>query len=62
MASNHISCLKDEDDLWFVIDKDRWTDEQIRELASYCDDYENNKVHYLLYDDMFVIWNRSISM
>lgn len=33
--------LKDEDDLWFVIDKDRWTDAQIRELANYCQGYAN---------------------
>jgi len=33
--------LTDEDDLWFVMDKDRWSDEQLRKIAEYCDHYPN---------------------
>lgn len=29
--------LNDDDDLWFVMDIDRWSEEQLREVASYCD-------------------------
>jgi len=46
--------LKDEDDLWFVIDKDRWTEPQIRELASYCDKYTN--WHLVISNPCFEIW------
>lgn len=46
--------LKDEDDLWFVIDKDRWTDSQIRELASYCDKYPN--WHLVISNPCFEVW------
>lgn len=46
--------LKDEDDLWFVIDKDRWADSQIRELASYCDKYPN--WHIVISNPCFEIW------
>lgn len=33
--------LEAEDDLWFVIDVDRWSIEQISELANYCADFPN---------------------
>ena len=46
--------LKDEDDLWFVIDKDRWTEAQIRELGSYCDKYPN--WHLVISNPCFEIW------
>lgn len=46
--------LKDEDDLWFVIDKDRWTDSQIRELASYCENYPN--WHLVISNPCFEVW------
>jgi len=46
--------LKDEDDLWFVIDKDRWTDAQIRELASYCEIYPN--WHLVISNPCFEVW------
>lgn len=46
--------LKDEDDLWFVIDKDRWSDEQIRELATYCDKYKN--WHLVISNPCFEVW------
>lgn len=46
--------LKDEDDLWFVIDKDKWADSQIRELASYCEKYPN--WHIVISNPCFEIW------
>ncbi len=46
--------LKDEDDLWFVIDKDRWSDPQIRELALYCDNYPN--WHLVISNPCFEVW------
>lgn len=46
--------LKDEDDLWFVIDKDRWSEEQIRELAAYCDKYPN--WHLVISNPCFEVW------
>ena len=46
--------LKDDDDLWFVIDKDRWTDAQIRELASLCERYSN--WHLVISNPCFEVW------
>lgn len=46
--------LKDEDDLWFVIDKDRWTDSQIRELALFCQDFPN--WHLVISNPCFEVW------
>lgn len=46
--------LKEEDDLWFVIDKDRWTDAQIRELALYCEDFPN--WHLVISNPCFEVW------
>lgn len=46
--------LLDEDDLWFVIDKDRWTDEQIRTLAEYCDNYKNWNL--VISNPCFEVW------
>jgi len=46
--------LKDEDDLWLVIDKDRWTDSQIRELASCCEKYPN--WHIVISNPCFEVW------
>lgn len=46
--------LKDEDDLWFVIDKDRWSEEQIRTLAAYCDRYRNWNL--VISNPCFEIW------
>lgn len=46
--------LSDEDDLWFVIDTDRWSDAQIRELADYCADYSN--WHIVISNPCFEVW------
>ena len=46
--------LKDEDDLWFVIDKDKWTYKQIKEIESYCNDYPNR--HIVISNPCFEVW------
>jgi hypothetical protein len=46
--------LIDEDDLWFVIDKDRWSDEQLREISDYCDQYPN--WHIATSNPCFEVW------
>lgn len=46
--------LSDEDDLWFVIDKDRWSVSQIREIASYCDTYSNWNI--AISNPCFEVW------
>jgi hypothetical protein len=46
--------LIEEDDLWFVIDKDNWSDAQIRQLAAYCDDYPN--WHLVISNPCFEVW------
>jgi hypothetical protein len=46
--------LIDEDDLWFVIDRDEWEENQIREIASYCD--ENPNWHLVISNPCFEVW------
>jgi hypothetical protein len=46
--------LSDEDDLWFVMDIDRWSDEQLREVASYCEKFKN--WHIVLSNPCFEVW------
>lgn len=46
--------LNDEDDLWFVMDIDRWSVEQLREIANYCDRYPN--WHIVLSNPCFEVW------
>lgn len=46
--------LSNEDDLWFVIDKDRWSDSQLREIADYCDLYPN--WHIAISNPCFEVW------
>jgi len=46
--------LKDEDDLWFVIDTDNWEEEQIRKIANYCKDYPN--WHIVISNPCFEVW------
>ncbi len=46
--------LSDEDDLWFVMDIDRWSEEQIRVIASYCEKYSN--WHIVLSNPCFEVW------
>ncbi|WP_392470942.1 RloB family protein [Sphingobacterium cellulitidis] len=46
--------LNDEDDLWFVMDVDRWKSEQIREIAEYCEKYPN--WHIVISNPCFEVW------
>ncbi len=46
--------LSDEDELWFVIDVDRWSEEQIRELASYCEQHDNWNI--VISNPCFEVW------
>jgi hypothetical protein len=46
--------LKSEDDLWFVIDKDRWSDAQLRELFTYCNNYPNWNL--VISNPCFEVW------
>jgi hypothetical protein len=46
--------LSDEDDLWFVMDIDRWSDDQLREVATYCEKFPN--WHVVLSNPCFEVW------
>lgn len=46
--------LLDEDDLWFVIDTDRWSFDQLKELADYCSQYTN--WHLVISNPCFEVW------
>jgi hypothetical protein len=46
--------LSDEDDLWFVMDIDRWETAQLHEIASYCEKFPN--WHIVLSNPCFEIW------
>jgi len=46
--------LIEEDDLWFVIDKDDWSNEQLRIIADYCKDYPN--WHIVISNPCFEVW------
>ena len=46
--------LIDEDDLWFILDVDRWEIDQIRRIANYCDD--NPNWHIVLSNPCFEVW------
>jgi hypothetical protein len=46
--------LLDEDDLWFVIDTDRWSYVQLKELADYCQQYAN--WHIVISNPCFEVW------
>lgn len=46
--------LKDEDELWFVIDVDRWSHEQIRALYYYCEQYKNWNL--VISNPCFEVW------
>lgn len=46
--------LNEDDQLWFVIDIDRWKTEQIREIAQYCDQHPNWNI--VLSNPCFEVW------
>jgi hypothetical protein len=46
--------LNDEDELWFVMDIDRWSEPQLREIAAYCEQFQN--WHIVLSNPCFEVW------
>lgn len=46
--------LGKEDQLWFVIDTDRWNEDQLRTIAKYCEKYPN--WHVALSNPCFEVW------
>lgn len=46
--------LIDEDELWFVMDIDKWKEDQLRNIANYCKDYPN--WHIVLSNPCFEVW------
>jgi hypothetical protein len=46
--------LSDEDELWFVLDKDRWSDEQLREIFEYCQQKTNWNI--VISHPCFEVW------
>ncbi len=46
--------LLEEDELWFVLDVDRWSIDQIRELSNFCDEHLNWNL--VLSNPCFEIW------
>ncbi|WMJ72246.1 RloB family protein [Cytophagaceae bacterium ABcell3] len=46
--------LTDEDDLYFVMDVDRWSNQQIREISNYCEQFPN--WHVVLSNPCFEVW------
>lgn len=43
-----------EDDLWFIIDKDKWSFEQLNNIASYCKEKPN--WHIVISNPCFEVW------
>ncbi|MGN6177914.1 MAG: RloB family protein [Mucilaginibacter sp.] len=46
--------LAPEDELWFVLDKDRWTNQQLREIHEYCQQQPN--WHVAISNPCFEAW------
>jgi hypothetical protein len=46
--------LSEEDDLWFVMDKDNWSELQLREIERYCKERPN--WHLVLSNPCFEVW------
>lgn len=46
--------LNDEDDLWFVMDVDKWPKKQLRDIALLCE--ENANWHIVLSNPCFEVW------
>jgi len=46
--------LSDEDDLWFVMDVDKWPEEQLRDIALHCE--KNSNWHIVLSNPCFEVW------
>lgn len=46
--------LSEEDELWFVMDVDRWDYQQLKEVADYCDKYPNWNI--AISNSCFEVW------
>ena len=46
--------LSPEDELWFVLDKDRWSEVQLREIQTYCEQQPN--WHVIISNPCFEVW------
>ena len=46
--------IKDDDELWIVVDKDRWKDEMLSSVAQYCAADAN--LHFCLSNPCFELW------
>jgi hypothetical protein len=46
--------LNSDDDLWFVMDVDRWSEQQLREVEAYCNQFPN--WHIVLSNPCFEVW------
>lgn len=46
--------IEDDDELWIVVDKDRWKDEMLSEVAQYCAADDN--LHFCLSNPCFELW------
>jgi hypothetical protein len=46
--------LDNEDELWFVMDKDRWSEAQLREIAEFCTGSPN--MHVIISNPCFEVW------
>jgi hypothetical protein len=46
--------LSTEDELWFVLDRDRWSEEQIRSIQTYCEQESN--WHVAISNPCFEVW------
>lgn len=46
--------LNNDDDLWIVMDVDRWSEEQLREVASYCNQFPNWNI--VISNPCFEVW------
>jgi len=46
--------LNEDDELWFVIDVDKWSEQQLREIASYCEAKQNWNI--VLSNPCFEVW------
>lgn len=51
---NHKYALEVDDEMWLVIDKDRWTDEMISHVASCC--FNGSYTHLALSNPCFELW------
>jgi len=51
-----IKGLKNPDEAWLVVDKDKWSDEQLTELCQWAEDNTNDKYGFALSNPKFEFW------